>query len=122
MVDIKWLKANCSECGQEFEYPKDSLYKPETCGRLDCELKRQHPELNRIRGEGVIGKKTEQKVWNWDYTRWAFAVAGTLLILIGASFWVFGNQDGRLTIPCIVLVVCGSPLLLCSLLIEKWKK
>lgn len=49
-ITTRWVKAKCSECGQVFEYPKDSLYKPETCGRFDCELKRQHPELNRVRG------------------------------------------------------------------------
>ena len=42
-------KGKCVECGQEFEYPEDSLYKPKTCGRLDCEIKHQHPELNRVR-------------------------------------------------------------------------
>lgn len=48
-ITTKWAKANCSECGLEFEYPEDSLYKPETCGSLDCELKHQHPELIKIR-------------------------------------------------------------------------
>ena len=48
-VTTKWVKGKCSECEQEFEYPEDSLYKPKTCGRLDCELKHQHPELSRIR-------------------------------------------------------------------------
>ena len=48
-IAYKEMKANCSECGQEFKYPKDSLYKPKTYGRLDYELKHQHPELNRVR-------------------------------------------------------------------------
>jgi len=48
-ITYKEVKAKCSECGQEFKYQENSLYKPETCGRLDCELKHQHPELSRVR-------------------------------------------------------------------------
>jgi len=48
-ITSKEVKAKCSECGQEFKYPENSPYKPETCGSLNCELKHQHPELNRVR-------------------------------------------------------------------------
>lgn len=48
-LTTKTIKAKCSECGQAFEHPENSLYKPKTCGGFDCELKSQHPELNRVR-------------------------------------------------------------------------
>lgn len=67
-------------------------------------------------------EKTEQREWNWDYTRWAIAVWGGLLVLMGVFFWFLGNQDGHLTSPCITLWVLGVPILLGSLLIESWKK
>lgn len=67
------------------------------------------------------GKK-EQIGWNWDHTRWFFAVGGTTLVLMGVFSWFLGNQDGHLTSLCITLWVLGAPILLCSLLIEGWKK
>lgn len=67
-------------------------------------------------------EKAEQKAWNWDYTRWVIAIWGTMIVLIGLFSWFMGNQDGHLTIPCIILWVFGVPILLCSLLIEKWRK
>jgi len=45
-VTEKWAEARCSECKQKFEYPVNSYYKPETCGKFDCEYKHQHPELS----------------------------------------------------------------------------
>ncbi len=47
-ITYKEVRAKCSECGQEFKYPKDSLYKPKTCS-YECEFKHQHPDLNRVR-------------------------------------------------------------------------
>lgn len=49
IITTKWAKAKCFECGQTFEYPEDSLYKPKTCGRFNCEIKHQHPTLSRVR-------------------------------------------------------------------------
>ena len=48
IVATNWITARCT-CGREYEYPASSLYKPKTCGRLDCELKHLHPELNKKR-------------------------------------------------------------------------
>ena len=46
-ISIKWLKAKCPICEQEYEHTED--YKPKTCGDWDCIHKYLHPELNRIR-------------------------------------------------------------------------
>ena len=47
IITTKEVKAKCSECGVVFKYPEGSLYTPVTCGKFDCEIKHQHPELNR---------------------------------------------------------------------------
>ncbi len=46
--NIKWLKAKCPICGQQFEYP-ESIYRPKTCNNPDCVQKQLRPELDRIR-------------------------------------------------------------------------
>ena len=48
IVTEKRTEDRCSECGQKFKYPANSPYKPKTCS-YDCEFKRQHPGLDRVR-------------------------------------------------------------------------
>lgn len=50
IITEQWVKARCA-CGTTFEYPKNIPYKPETCGKFDCEIKHQHPELGKARSE-----------------------------------------------------------------------
>lgn len=37
---IKWLKARCPVCGQEYEYTE--AYKPKTCANFTCVQKYHH--------------------------------------------------------------------------------
>jgi len=48
VVTTKNIKIECSECGLIFKYPENNIYYPKTCS-FDCELKRQHPELSKVR-------------------------------------------------------------------------
>ena len=49
IVTTKWAKANCSVCGQLYDYPEGG-YKPSTCSKYECLHKYLHPELNKERG------------------------------------------------------------------------
>lgn len=44
---IKWVKAQCPECGGEYEHPED--FKPATCAKEECVKKFLHPELKKRR-------------------------------------------------------------------------
>ncbi len=45
IIATKEVKVKRCKCGLVFEYPANSFYIPETCGKFDCEFKHQHPEL-----------------------------------------------------------------------------
>ncbi len=44
-VTSKTVKARCPECGLEFKYPENACFHPTTCGKFECEIKHQHPEV-----------------------------------------------------------------------------